>query len=243
MLQHLLPLLSKDYSKITTLLMLAGAIVGVGLWLFGSRFSRTLVSLVLVSVGGWFGLFLPRWFGWSIEGWATAVGGALVLGISGFLLHRFWIGVGLGVIAVAWAAILTWTFCSGDAAWVWPKLTLGTHAWPYLQDIWANLPTQVQKILPFSCGAAFLSGCLYALIWPRLGVATFYSLTGVSMMTGLGLSALYVAKPEWLDHLPGKTYAQGLTLLGMVVFGALLQWKIAPKKKPAKRKPLELEYA
>jgi hypothetical protein len=75
-------------------------------------------------------------------------------------------------------------------------------------------------------------------------VATFYSLTGVSMMASLGLCAMYVGKPQWLDHLPGKTYAQGLTLLGMVVFGALLQWKIAPKKKPTgKRKPVELEYA
>jgi hypothetical protein len=31
--------------------------------------------------------------------------------------------------------------------------------------------------------------------------------------------------------LPASTLTQSITLLGMVAFGALLQWKIAPEKK------------
>src|SRR5947209_12518319 len=83
MVQELLPLLPKELGTLALVLAVAGAVAGVGLWLVGSRFSRSLVTLLLVSVGGWTGLFFPRWFGWAIDGWAPAVGLAVVLGAAG----------------------------------------------------------------------------------------------------------------------------------------------------------------
>lgn len=234
MVQLLLPLLPKELGTAALALAIVGCLIGVILWLLGSRFSRSLVSLALVSIGGWTGLFLPRWFGWSIDGWAPAVGLALVLGVTGFFLHRLWVGVGLGLVLAIWAAVVTWMLCGGaDASWSWPALTLKTQLWPYAHSLWDNLPGGVQRILPYACGAALLSGVCAGLLWPRFGVVTLYSALGVTLVVTLGLTAVNFYRPRWIGVLPGRTAAQALTLVGLVAFGALLQWRIVPNGGPA----------
>src|SRR5437870_5881909 len=108
MVQELLALLPKEVGTLALVLAMTGTLAGAGLWLAGARFSRSLITLVLVSIGGWTGLFLPRWLGWTIDGWAPAIGLALGMGASGFFLHRFWVGIGLGVVLAAWAGFATW---------------------------------------------------------------------------------------------------------------------------------------
>jgi hypothetical protein len=237
MVQEILPLLPKELGTLALTLSIGGCLVGVGLWLLGSRFSRTLISLVLVSIGGWTGLFLPKWFGWAIDGWAPAIGLALVLGATGFFLHRMWVGLGLGLVLAIWAAVITWMLCSGGAGWSWPKFTMTTHAAEYGRSIWQGLPVEVQKILPFACGAALLSGICAALLWPRIGVVTLYSVAGVSLIFALGLSAINFSRPQWIGMLPARTSSQAMTLAAMVAFGALVQWRIAPKLKAASKGP------
>ena len=237
MVQEILPLLPKELGTLALALSIGGCLVGVGLWLLGSRFSRTLISLVLVSVGGWTGLFLPRWFHWTIDGWAPAIGLALILGATGFFLHRMWVGVGLGLVLAVWAAVITWMLCGGNASWSWPRLSTSTFVVDYAQSLWQSLPPGVQKYLPFSCGAALVSGVASALLWPRIGVVTLYSIAGVSLIFALGLSAVNFSRPQWIGMLPARTSSQAMTLLAMVAFGALLQWKIAPKLKAAGKSP------
>jgi hypothetical protein len=235
MVQLLLPLLPRELGTAALAMAVIGCLIGVLLWLLGSRFSRSLISLVLVALGGWTGLFLPRWFGWAIDGWAPAVGLALVLGVSGFFLHRLWVGVGLGLVLAIWAGVVTWMLCGGgaDASWSWPTLTLKTQLLPYAHSLWENLPGGVQKILPYACGAALLSGVCAGMLWPRFGVATLYSALGVTLIVTLGLTAVNFSRPRWIGMLPGRTAAQALTLVGLVAFGALLQWRIVPSGGPA----------
>src|SRR5947209_10198712 len=73
-----------------------------------------------------------------------------------------------------------------------------------------------------------LSGLCAAVLWPRFGVTTLYSALGVSLILLLGLSALNFSRPQWIGMLPGRTAAQVMTLLGLVAFGALVQWRIGP---------------
>ena len=230
MLQELLPLLPKEVETLALVLTMIGTLMGAGLWLIGSRYSRSLITLLLVSAGGWIGLFLPKWFGWRIEGWASAIAFALVLGASGFIFHRFWVGIGLGLVMAGWATAAVWTLCKGVGVWKLPKFETGTAAWAYAKDFWLSLPVDVQKFLPFAAGTALLSGLATAMLWPRIGAAFLYSIAGVSMVVGLGLCAMNMARPEWIVALPAKVSSQVLAVAGMVAFGVLLQWQLGPQK-------------
>src|SRR5258706_9996099 len=145
MVQELMPLLPKEVGTLALAIAMSGTLIGAGLWLVGSRFSRSLITLLLVSIGAWIGLFLPAWTGWKIDGWAPAVGLALVLGAAGFFLHRFWVGVGLGLVLAAWAALGVWLLCKGADAWSLPRYDIGTRTTDYLKDLWTNLPADVRR--------------------------------------------------------------------------------------------------
>src|SRR5215218_2320257 len=113
MIQQLLSLLPREINSIALMIAVAGAFLGGVLWLGGSRFSRTLMTLISVSAGALIGLQVPKWFTPGLEGWATAVLGALILGISGYALHKVWVGLGLGFVLAIWAALATLSVC-GD---------------------------------------------------------------------------------------------------------------------------------
>jgi hypothetical protein len=59
----------------------------------------------------------------------------------------------------------------------------------------------------------------------------------VSLILGMGLAAMNLARPQWLGNLPAKTSAQVTTLLAMVAFGALLQWRIGPGNVAKAKRP------
>lgn len=231
MLQELLPLLPREVGTLAALLAITGTLLGAGLWLVGSRFSRSLITLLLVSLGGWVGLLLPRWCGWSIDGWAPAIGLAVLMGASGFFMHRLWVALGLGLVLAAWAAVAVWILCRGHGVWSLPKYDAGADAAAFAKSLWLSLPDGVRQYLPYACGMALLSGLLSALLWPRVGVVLLYSTGGVSMLVGLGLCTMNFARPQWLGALPAKSSSQLLVVLAMVAFGAVLQWNLAPSKK------------
>jgi len=101
MLREFLALLPESLGECSLGIAIGGALLGLVLWLAGARFSRSLVTLIGVAIGTSVGMRLPGWLGWSIDGMAIGVGGAVVLGASGYLLHRSWIGLYLGALSVA----------------------------------------------------------------------------------------------------------------------------------------------
>src|SRR5687768_9084266 len=127
MLLELLSLLQRDTDRAALIFAVGGATLGAGLWLLGARYSRAMIALLAVAIGGLLGVTLPRWYGLTISTQATAVGGAVVLGLSGWLLHRVWVGLGLGLVFAAWAALGTWVFYNDPAtapAWAWPVVSV-----------------------------------------------------------------------------------------------------------------------
>jgi hypothetical protein len=228
MIQQLLSLLPKEIDSIALMIAIAGAILGGILWLGGSRFSRTLMTLISVFTGALIGLQLPKWFELGLEGWATAVLGALVLGISGYALHKVWVGFGLGLVMAAWAGIATFTVCGDPKGFTWPISLEGATLHARLIDIWNALTPDARRLLPFACCAGLVSGFCASLLWQRLGVVLLYSTAGVTLLVGLGVAVLNSAKREWLNVIPSKTSSQVIVLISLVAFGAVLQWRCAP---------------
>src|SRR5213075_2425858 len=183
---------------------IVGVLSGLVLWLVGARFSRGIVTLIAVSIGALIGLRLPAWFSVPLGAWATAVGGALLLGISGYALHRMWVGAALAFLLVVWAAVAVWNvYCAGHA------VTLpSAYGAQSISDFWASLPADFRKISPYFCGMAMVAGLIIALIWSRAAMVMLYSILGASVLMIGGMLAIAIAKPSLLGILPRQTGSQ-----------------------------------
>jgi hypothetical protein len=232
MVQQLLALLPRRIDSLPQAIAIAAAILGALLWLGGSRFSRTLMTLVSVTAGSLIGLQLPGWFGWGLEGWATAVLGAIVLGVSGYALHKLWIGLGLGFVLAIWGAVGAFVVCGDPQRFVWPVGGEGAGLYAHVMDLWNALSPEARELMPYACCAGLLSGLCATLIWPRIGLVLLYSCAGITLLLGMGITVLNSSKREWLSVIPSRTSSQVVVLLSMVAFGAILQWRVPPRVSP-----------
>jgi hypothetical protein len=224
MVQILLPMLPKEVGALGLIVAVAGTLAGVLLWLVGARFSRPLITLCTVFIGAAAGMMLPRWFEWSVTGMGPAVAGAIGLGISGYVFHRFWVGMGLGLVLTCWVALGTWTLLNNGHQWAWPEATEETTVGTYLTATWESVPKDVSHAMPFTCATAMLSGLVAGMLWPRVGLVMLYSLAGVSLLVGMGVAAIENGRPQWISIIPAEMSSQLCLLVALVTFGATVQW-------------------
>jgi len=231
MLQEMVTLLPALSGPRCLAACVACAIVGLGLWVGGARYSRHLMSLTLTAVGAVVGLQLPKWFGWTMNGGGTAVALAVVGGVLGFLLHRAWVGLMLGVAMSFWTALICWVLLNDDKPLAWPTVSDQTTARTYATDLWQLLPADVTRILPYAAGSAMISAICLALLWPRVATVLNWSFVGLTLLIACGIQAIVIHEPNWMTMLPAQTWAQATAFFGMIAFGSIVQWKIAPKRK------------
>lgn len=212
------------------------ATVGLGLWLVGARFSRSILTLVGVAGGTVVGMRLPTWCGWQVEGMGVAVGGAILVGTFVFLFHRTYIGLLLGTGMMLWAGVGAWIARADDAIWNWRTVRWHGDAVRLLRETWATLPPHLQRTLPIACATAFATGLMLAVFFPKLSKVLAHSLTGMTLMLVMGALALQATRPEWLTSLPGSNLAQAGVLVALVLVGAGWQWRITPPRPAATNK-------
>lgn len=235
MVHELLELLPPDVSTLMLWVAIGGVVVGAGLWLAGSRISRGLITLMLVAGGALAGLRLPGWMGWEIDPMGPAVVLALVLGLSGFVLHRMWIAAGLGLTLAAWAVLACWV-AWGDPAAIesviestvessWASADQQPTFNQWVANIRESQPPILWQVLPWAAGIAVLSGIAVGLVWQRIALILLYSLVGVSMVVGLGMLLVQARQPAWIDRLPQQTWIQLSIVAALVVLGMAAQWR------------------
>src|SRR4051794_30502848 len=152
------------------MIAIVGSLIGVAIWLLGARFSRPIITLLTVLLGATVGMHLPQWFGWNISGAGPAVGGALVLGVTGYVLHGPWVGIGLGTVLSSWAAMACWIAFRNNAGWAWPEYGADTSVLDYSRALWQALPPDVARVLPYACATAMVCGLGLAIIWPKVSL-------------------------------------------------------------------------
>ena len=212
--------------------------LGVMMWVVGGRVSRSILALVGVAAGTVVGMHLPEWRGWQVDGMGLAVGAALLLGSAMFFMHRTCIGLLLGLGMMLWAALGVWIFMGGDATWNWRAATWDGDMVQYLHQLWQALPPQMARVFPAACFAGFATGVTISVFFPKLGKVLAHSLIGVTLMALMGAIVAGAAWPHWLAAVPGSNAAQGLALVGLVVLGALIQWRLTPPhRSPASNAP------
>jgi hypothetical protein len=238
----LLPKLPPDAARTVWIVGLMGATVGGFLWLIGAWVNRSIATLSLVAVGGVIGIQLPRWFGWPVHPWATATGAAIILGLLGFVLHRLWAAVALGLIMALWAVLALWITMAKGVSWNWPGLQIATtgpvlteaaRAVPsWLRAVWDQLPNAVRYWAPWAGGAAFAASIFASMLWKRMTLALLYSVLGATVALAAGLEVVQYAWPAWLGKIPPQDWAQAAILGGVVLLGLLIQYALT-KPLPA----------
>jgi hypothetical protein len=230
MLQEMLTLMPDFAGPKALAASVIGAIAGLSLWLGGARFSRHMMSLLLTAVGAVVGLQLPKCLGWNMNGGGTSVALAVVCGVLGFLLHRFWVGLMLGLVMSFWTALTCWILLNNDQPLAWPTISAETTARSFAMELWQSLPADVTRIMPYAAGGALVSGICLVLLWPRLATVLNWSLVGLTLLLGFGIKAIVISQPQWMTMLPAQTWAQATAFLALIAFGAVVQWKLAPNK-------------
>jgi hypothetical protein len=211
-----------------------GLAVGVLLWLAGSRFSQALVTLAAVGAGAYLGKKLPGWMHSEIDPIGTCFGAALVLGIVGYVYHRMWVGVGLGLLLAGWTAVLTWHALAPDQAWTCPALVPFDLA-AVAKAVWESLPADVRRVMPWAVGGAGVAGVVLGEFVPRFAGRMFYSLLGLSV---LGVAGLLVRQTSgWTSRLPAGVGAQVGLAGALVAVGMVVQWWLGPRRAPVAAGP------
>ncbi len=246
MYQNLLALLPHDIGSIALTMAVLGSAAGCALWMAGARFSRAIFVLLAVTSGAVVGMELPAWRGWQIDGMGPAVGGALLLGVCAFLMHRFWVGVGLGLILACWASLAALVIRHVDLDWTWPVKQAGCDLPDYLNGLWTSLPVEISHIITASLLAGMLAGIALTAIWPRIALVVMWSCTGISVVVVTGSMMMRRLSPSALEHIHPRLSIQMIVLLAVAAMGAALQWRLFPAEShdpPAKitgksKKPL-----
>jgi hypothetical protein len=243
--QELINLLPREAGNSALIVAIIGSLIGAGIWLLGARFSRPIITLLTVLLGATVGMHLPQWFGWNISGAGPAVGGALVLGVTGYVLHGMWVGIGLGTVLSSWAAMACWIAFRNNARWAWPEYGADTSVLDYSRALWQALPPDVARVLPYACATAMVCGLGLAIIWPKVSLILGWSLAGATLLASMGVAAVdFGGQNQWLAKVPSPLWAQGTLLACFVALGSVIQWKLGPKpatttgsKSGGKKKP------
>ena len=201
--------------------------LGAVIWAVGGRFSRSILSLVAVTAGAAIGMRMPAWCGWQIDGMGLAVAGAILLGACTFLLHRAAIGLLLGGVMMLWAGMATWLAIAGDVYWNWHGVKFKGDLVQVMHEAWQALPPPISKIFPVACFLGLAAGIAIAVYLPRLARVLVHSMTGVTLMAGMGSIAALALRPKWFDAIPaGYNLTFAGLLIGLTVAGAVIQWRI-----------------
>ena len=206
----------------------AGTAVGAVLWLAGSRFSRSLVTLLAVSLGGVIGRHLPGWFGWQVDAMGVAFVGAMALGLTGYLLHTTWIGMTLSLVLAVWVGVAAWQTVGGGEQIQPPSVNWSAQAEVIIAELCRNLPGDLPRVMPLAIAGALAAGVAITVLSPRLGRVLTYTLVGLSLVLVMGVEAMRMSRPDWVAMLPRTFGTQTMILLGLVVTGVLVQWRLTP---------------
>jgi hypothetical protein len=228
MLQQLLTLLPTPAPAHAGWVCGVGCAGGTVLWLGGSRFSRSLITLLMVGLGTWCGKSLPHWLGWNVSEMTPGVAGAIVFGVAAYVLHRFFAAVALALVLCGWAAALSWALAAPGSDWSWPAWS---GAGDFVTTVWGQLTPHAREVLPWTCAAALVAGFGLAMFAPRVGTIVLHAIVGTSFMLGFGAM--------WMNHtgravtplVPGTVGGQFALLAGWVAVGAAVQWRLAPRVK------------
>ena len=228
MLREALSSLPQNVVDRPPMILFAVAAAGAVLALVGGRFSRAIVTLTAVGAGTFLGLHLPAWMGWKLDPIGGAFCGAIVLGLSGFVIHRAWIGLLLATLLAGYAGAITWIM-RGATTWKLPPWDNSQDAIAVLSSIWRSLPATLNPSLPIALFAGLAAGLLLAIYLPRGARVAFYTFLGGGALAIAGGLACQKVWPQRYQELTSDLPLELSAALIFVLVSFGIQWLTLPR--------------
>jgi hypothetical protein len=233
MLREIITMLPESLSDLSLGVAIGGAMLGLAFWMAGARFSRSLLTLIAVAIGTSVGMRLPRWLGWSIDGMAIGVGGAVILGVIAYLLHRTCAGLCLGLLLALWAVAGSWLVLTQTQTTLAISVDWKSGIVTACQSIWNQLPGTSAHTLAVAACAGLVVGAAMTIFLPRLSRVTTWSMAGITLILVMFAAAQQTTHSNWIASLKLSDAMQSMALFGLVTLGALIQWVILPRAQPS----------
>lgn len=202
---------------IITTLVAAGIGLGALTALLGALHSRPTMAMMMFALGTILGYAWPAWLGLDVNRSISIAVTGVVLGLIGFVLHRWCVAFALGTLVTGVAIIILYDQTSSSIAEPSEQPT-ATNA--SVQQItleqWQNASPSFKKLVPWVALGAFVAAVIFSLAFAKLGMAALYALGGTLLTLfsiGLGHAS---DKITWLDSLkngPMTVAALGITML------------------------------
>jgi len=228
MLREALTYIPQNIADRPPMVLLAIAGAGAVLALTGARYSRAIVTLTAVGAGAFLGLHLPAWMGWKLDAIGSAFCGAIVLGLSGFVLHRAWLGILLASLLSTYCGAITW-IVRGATTWKLPQWDNSQDSVAMLQALWRSLPGNLNPSLPIAIFAGLAAGLLLAIYLPRFTRIAFYTLLGGGALSIAGGLALQKQWPQSYQELTSDLPLELSAILIFALFSMGIQWLLLPR--------------
>lgn len=242
MFEQLINNMPPDPSGVVITLVVA---VGVGLGaltaLLGALHSRPTMSLLMLCIGAILGHMLPVWMSWHINRSAAITAGAIVFGLSGFILHRFCVAMVLGFLVAIVAAFILYDQTQPIDKAPSAEVKLQSSLAGSFIDTWDGATPKFRKAAPWVGISAFAIAGVLALALPKFGMAVLYSLGG-TLLTLFSIKLGHASdKIHWLDSI--KTGPMTIAVLGMTMLlvGFLTQMALLYRPESAQPKPSEAD--
>jgi hypothetical protein len=225
LIQNLLPLMPRRLGAAGTAPILAAVAFGCALWVIGARFSRPMLSMLATLGGALIGFQFPSWLGWGIDPWSVAMLFGLIFGVVAFAFHRWAATLSLGLVMALWGGL-------GAIAAVGWKDQIPSGGIFTLEFIRSCLvttndapPDFSRQVLLVAASIGMMGGFTLAMIWQRVGLAMLWSMIGLTLVLMPALSAAEQggSAGRIIQMIPRQAAGQAVTLLALVVIGALVQ--------------------
>lgn len=209
---------------IITTLVAAGIGLGALTALLGALHSRPTMAMMMFSLGTILGYAVPAWLGLDVNRSISIAVTGIVLGLIGFVLHRWCVAFALGTLVTGVAIIILYDQTTTTMALPSEQPAQTSAGMQQITfEHWQNSPPSFKKLVPWVALGAFVASIVLSLALPKFGMAALYALGGTLLTLfsiGLGHAS---PKITWLDSLkngPMTVAALGIT---MVLVGFLSQ--------------------
>jgi hypothetical protein len=230
MFKQILDLLPADPQGVVVTTVVAIAIgLGTLTALLGALHSRLTMSLIMLAVGAGLGNMLSIRVQWDMNPGIAIGGCAILLGLLGYFLHRFWVALNLGVLVACVSLFILYdqTQPSRISSPTTTTVEVAPSPREQILSTWRGSTPGFRSMAPWVGAAALAVAGVLGYCFPRFGMALLYSLGG----TLLTLAAIRLGHASdqitWLEAFktgPMTTAAFGfcLLLVGFLTQMALL---------------------
>jgi hypothetical protein len=219
--------------------------IGIGIGaitaLLGALHSRPTMSIFMLAIGAVLGSLVPIWAKLPINHPATISIGAISFGLLGFALHRICVAVALGVLIAGVSSAIFFDETRPMDKPAVNTVQVSNSLSETVSRTWESASPTFRTFDLWVALGSLVTASLLGYIFPRFGMAAFYSLGGTLLTLASIRLGHASADVKWLESF--KTGPMTTALFGfcMLLVGFMTQIALLYRNTRRSADPADLE--